>query len=105
MTSDHCQSHDAKYLPFGSFGKCPVVNDVRFNGNFFFRAKSADGDPFLDHGVRHGQVGIILVTVKRIKFFRGGAVELEQFFKQPDADLPLALQKQDCRALAAQHRN
>src|SRR5215468_10454262 len=90
-------------LSSGSFGERPVINRLRFNVDLFLRSKCTHGDPFFDDGVRHSQVRVKLVAVNRVESFSGGPIEFEQLFKKSDADFPLALEKQDRRALAAQH--
>jgi len=32
-----------------ALGEGPIVDDLRFDNDFFFGAKSADGNPFFDH--------------------------------------------------------
>src|SRR5215471_6234075 len=92
-------------LPPGTFGKGPIVDHLRFDGNFFFGTKSADCDPFFYYRIGRGQVGIILITIDAVKSLRRRMVELQKFFQEADANLALVLQKQDCAALTAEHPN
>jgi hypothetical protein len=45
------------------FGEGPVADDLGFDADLFLGSESADGDPFFDHRLGQGQVGIILVAV------------------------------------------
>ena len=54
------------------FSKSPIDNHRSFGGNFFFGAKGADGDPFFDDRVGHGEVRVILVAIDGVEALGDG---------------------------------